>query len=66
MEQLVDVNFIYEKENEFNPELVQTIDPYTYKIPDNRECSLEENLEQFIYWYKTYLNRRNNINDIIS
>ncbi|MFD2943231.1 KAP family P-loop NTPase fold protein [Flavobacterium notoginsengisoli] len=66
MEQLVDVDFIYAKENEFNLDLVKSIDPYTYKIPDNDECSLEENLEQFIYWYKIYLNRGNSIDNIIN
>ncbi|MFH6992120.1 P-loop NTPase fold protein [Flavobacterium sp. FlaQc-48] len=52
MNQLVDVDFIYQKENEFNPELIKSIDLLTYKFSDVDENSLEENLEQFIYWHK--------------
>jgi len=52
MKQLVDVDFIYQKEEEFNPELIKSVNPFTYKFSDIDENSSKENLEQFIYWYK--------------
>lgn len=52
MKQLIDVDFIYQKENEFNPQLIKNINPNTYKFSEIDENSPEENLAQFIYWYK--------------
>jgi len=52
MEKLVDVHFIYKKINEFNPDLVGHIDFGTYDFSNFEENTIEENLEQFIFWYQ--------------
>lgn len=52
MKKLVDVDFIYKKIREFNPELVEGIDFGTYEFSYDKENTIEQNLEQFIYWYK--------------
>ncbi|WP_035645894.1 P-loop NTPase fold protein [Flavobacterium sp. ASV13] len=52
MKQLINVDFIYQKEKEFNPKLIKSIDPVEYHFSEIDENTPEENLEQFIYWYK--------------
>lgn len=52
MKQLVDVDFIFQKITELNPDLVDKINPLTYNFPDSDPNTEEQNLEQFIYWYK--------------
>lgn len=52
LKKLVDVDFLYQKLLEFNPELVDSIDFGTYEFSSFDECSIEENLEQFIFWYQ--------------
>lgn len=61
MKTLIDVGFIYKKIFEFNPELVNSVDFGTYEFSSIEECTIEENLEQFIYWYKKQKNRNDKI-----
>ena len=65
-ESLIDVEFIYEKTLEFNPDLVAKINPKIYEFPRIKECTTEQNLEQFIYWYKKQENQNNKIDQILN
>jgi hypothetical protein len=52
MKKLIDVGFIFKKIVEFNPELVENFDETkSYKFLSD-ESTIEQNLEQFIYWHK--------------
>lgn len=63
---LIDVKFIYEKTIEFNPDLVDKINPSIYEFPKIKECTAEQNLEQFIYWYKKEKNQNDKIDQILN
>lgn len=53
MKNLIDVDFIYKKITEFNPELIENFnEERAYKFLSLEESTLEQNLEQFIYWHK--------------
>jgi hypothetical protein len=58
MSTLIDVDFIYKKLKEFNLKLVENIDVDSFEFPNIDECTVEQNLEQFIYWCKKNENRR--------
>jgi hypothetical protein len=64
LEQLIDVDFIYGLMRELNPELVNKIDPHNYQFSETEANTEEQNLEQFIYWYKIYKNRYETIDTI--
>jgi len=50
---LIDVGFLYDKLTEFNPELVSSVNVEDVIISDDYdENTEEENLKQFIRWYK--------------
>ncbi|OOV19813.1 P-loop NTPase fold protein [Flavobacterium sp. LM4] len=49
---LVNVEFIFRKIAEFNPTLVDKINPNNYKFSEMDANTEEQNLDQFIYWYK--------------
>lgn len=52
LKKLADVELIFKKITEFNPDLVNRINPQNYNFPDISSNTEEQNLEQFIYWYK--------------
>ncbi|MBF7092343.1 hypothetical protein IUY40_12425 [Flavobacterium sp. ALJ2] len=49
---IIDIDFIFQKIREFNPDLVKRINHNDYEFPDDEANTEEQNLEQFIYWYK--------------
>ncbi|MCG8762466.1 hypothetical protein G1K46_06910 [Tenacibaculum finnmarkense] len=51
---LINVDSIYKKIEKFNPELIERVvdNKYRYSLSHNHRPSEEENVEQFIYWYK--------------
>lgn len=65
MKKLVDVDFIYKKICEFNPQLVDGVDFETHNFSNNKENTLDQNLEQFIYWYKREQELVKKINKIL-
>ncbi|TPD68356.1 KAP family P-loop NTPase fold protein [Flavobacterium microcysteis] len=53
LKELINVDFIYDKLSEFNPVLVEKInDKNDAQFDDYNENSEEDNLKQFIFWYK--------------
>jgi predicted KAP-like P-loop ATPase len=54
---LVDIDFIYTKILEFNPDLINRINPHDYKFDEIEDNTEDQNLEQFIYWYKNDKNK---------
>lgn len=64
LKQLIDVDFVYGLMIELNPELVNKIDPDNYQFSETEANTEEQNLEQFIYWYKIYKNRYETIDAI--
>lgn len=65
MKELFNLDFIFEKISEFNFELVEKIDIETYEFSRTDESSMDENLEQFIFWYKKRKDLVNKIDKII-
>lgn len=53
MKSLINVDSLYNKIVEFNPELVDKIDKDYENFHESDESTIEQNLEQFIYLYKT-------------
>jgi predicted KAP-like P-loop ATPase len=49
---LIKVDLVYKKLEELNPDLVDRINPNTYEFTDIEANTEEQNLEQFIFWYK--------------
>ncbi|MBE7633066.1 hypothetical protein F7642_01790 [Tenacibaculum finnmarkense genomovar ulcerans] len=58
---LINVDSIYKKIEKFNPELIERVvdNKYRYSLSHNHRPSEEENVEQFIYWYKKDKNLKN-------
>lgn len=52
LKKLANVELIFKKITEFNPDLVNQINPQNYNFPDISSNTEEQNLEQFIYWHK--------------
>jgi hypothetical protein len=59
---LINVEFIFKKIAEFNPSFVDKINPQDYKFPNIDANTEEQNLEQFIYWYKKEKDQNDKIN----
>ncbi|WP_034062510.1 hypothetical protein [Lacinutrix jangbogonensis] len=52
MKKLIDVDFLFNKIKEYNHSIVDSVEINNYQISDMDENSIQENSEQFIYWYK--------------
>ena len=52
MKELIDVDFVFSQIKKFDNSLISNLNikKYTH-IDESDESSLDENLEQFIYWY---------------
>lgn len=52
MKELIDVDFVFKKLEQYNQELVDSVKIDEFKFIDMDKSSIEENVQQFIYWYK--------------
>jgi len=60
MKKFIDVDFLYSKIIQFRPDLASLEFSSNYVLDDTIETSEEDNLEQFIYWYKKDKEQNNN------
>jgi len=52
MKSLIDVDLVIKKLISFDKSLVDMIDVKSYEFTDKDENTIEESVEQFVYWYK--------------
>ena len=64
MKKSINIDFIFQKINEFDKELIESVDVKNFYFDNYDETTLEHNIKQFIYWYKIYKNRENIINKL--
>lgn len=60
----INIDFIFQKINEFDEELIESVDVKNFYFENYDETTIEHNIKQFIYWYKIYKNRENMINKL--
>lgn len=64
MKKSINIDFIFQKINEFDSELIESVDVKNFYFDNYDETTLEHNIKQFIYWCKIYKNRDNIINNL--
>ena len=52
LKEIIDPDQLFNKLSEINSKLVTEVDPENFIIKPKENYTSEENLEQFIYWYK--------------
>lgn len=67
MKTLIEVNFVFEKIEEYDNEVISKIRDFKqYEIDEVQECTEDENLEQFVYWYLYEKNQNEKIDKILN
>lgn len=64
MKKSINIDFIFQKINQFERELIESVDVKNFYFDNYDETKLDHYIKQFIYWYKIYKNRENIINNL--